>query len=428
MTVIMQALAAAPSALPSDSSALEACISALKSSISALESSLNTLEASSAPWECLAIVSAFLVFFGIVGEIIVIVSEDRENKEDWARGIVRPPDRAPRWRFWFDIVATVVVLLGVLGEAGASMQLAFINSHLRSKTSVLRADSDQLVALVTQEAGTAAANANRAQGSADDVAGKAKQLRANLKKATADIRSAESEAASARAENLATKKTLEQERNTRLELEKSLYPRELRIVGYSDHTSSIDELKKYIRTPVSLEYIPDFEAQRAARLIASVLDQAGWKIVGVKENGNPAQMYRDGVSVERYNPPDRGDLAVPENFKLWQSDMGEMRYSEEIGDAVIDFLLGSNWIAEEGVAGRSTDLPPKNDIPPRSIRIRVGFKPNPFFSPFGKQADRLKAERDVVNAMRKMMTRTEPSAPKVPTEAVGVSPWFPPEH
>jgi hypothetical protein len=168
MSAIMQALAAIPSALPSDASTRDASISALKSSISALESSLKTLEGSSTPWEWVAIVSAFVVFVGIVGEIIVIVSEYLGDLHDWRQGVifwvwrvVLPPGRPPRWRFWFDIVATVVVLLGVLGEASASLELASINSQLRSKTSELRAKSDQLLALVTEVAADANGRASK---------------------------------------------------------------------------------------------------------------------------------------------------------------------------------------------------------------------------------------------------------------------------
>lgn len=151
----MQTLATTPSTLPMDASALEASISALKSCISALESSTKTLEASSSWWETLAWSCAFAVGIGIVGEIVVIVSEYLEDREDWRRGIMRAPDHPLVWRFWFDIVATLLVLAGVFGEAGASMQLASINSQLRSKTSELRAKSDQLLVLVTQEVGDA---------------------------------------------------------------------------------------------------------------------------------------------------------------------------------------------------------------------------------------------------------------------------------
>jgi hypothetical protein len=323
MAVIIQHLASILSVSLTDASGLETSIPALKSSIVALESYIKTLEGSSGRWETLAWSCAFAVGIGIVGEIVVIVGEHQDGVGAWRRGIVLPPDHPDVRRFWFDIVATLLVLIGVFGEAAASMQLASINSQLRSKTSELRAKSDQLVALVTQEAGGAAANARQAQDSAgaartaagtargkadaasiasgkaqhsaDSVANQAAQLRTSIDKATADIRLAESAAASARAENLATEQTLERERNTRLELEKSIAPRGLWLMRYADGTSNIDELKKWRGTVVSIRYIPDFEAERAARFIASVLDQSGWKISGVDSTKD---FVFDGVQVE----------------------------------------------------------------------------------------------------------------------------------
>lgn len=176
--MVIKQLAIASAAFPTDASALEASISALRSSISALDNSIKTLEGSSGRWETAAWCCAILVGIGIVGELVVIVSEYRDDLHDWRRGagfwawrVVLPPDRPPRWRFWFDIVATILVLAGVFGEAGASMKLGSINNQLRLKTSVLRAKSDELLALITQEAGSAADSAKRAQGSAD-AAGK----------------------------------------------------------------------------------------------------------------------------------------------------------------------------------------------------------------------------------------------------------------
>jgi len=173
MIAIIQALATAPTALPKDASALEASISALKSCISALESSISTLGRSSTLWEWVAIVSSLVVVPGIVGEIIVIVSEYREDLAGWRLGnifwgwrAIRPTGRPPRWRFWFDIVSTAVVLLGILGEALGSMELASINNSVRSRTNILRAKSDQLLGLITEQAGSAASSAERAQKSA----------------------------------------------------------------------------------------------------------------------------------------------------------------------------------------------------------------------------------------------------------------------
>jgi hypothetical protein len=161
--VIIKHLANLPSACPSDSSSLESCISALKSSISALETSVKTTEWSSGHWETVGWLCAVAVGIGIAGEIVVIVSEHLEGLEDWGRGIIRPPDRPPAWRFWFDIVATLVVLGGVFGEAGATAEVASINSLLRSKTSELRAKSDRLLAVITEEAGDAATSAHKAE-------------------------------------------------------------------------------------------------------------------------------------------------------------------------------------------------------------------------------------------------------------------------
>ncbi len=197
--MIIQHLANLPSSCPSDSSSLESCISALKSSISALESFLKTTEGASGHWETFGWLCAIAVGVGIAGEIVVIVSEHFEGLEDWERGIIRPPDRPPAWRFWFDIVATLIVLGGVFGEAGATAAVASINSQLRSKTSELRAKSDQLVAVTTEEAGDAAASAKAAReelrtirgevGTAQDdiraVATETRGLQSNLDKASA---------------------------------------------------------------------------------------------------------------------------------------------------------------------------------------------------------------------------------------------------
>lgn len=161
--MIIQTLANLPSSCPADSSSLESCISALKSSISALESSLKITEGSSGCWETIGWLCAIAVGIGIAGEIVVIVSEHRDDLEDWKHGIVRPPDRPPMWRFWFDIVATLIVLGGVFGEAGATAKVASINSQLRSKTSELRAKSDELLAVITEQAGDADKSAKEAE-------------------------------------------------------------------------------------------------------------------------------------------------------------------------------------------------------------------------------------------------------------------------
>jgi hypothetical protein len=169
MAVIIQTLASLSSAPAIDASTLEASISALKSSISALESSINALDGRSGFWEKVGWYCAVLVGVGVVAEIVSIVREYLEDRHDWRRGIVRPPDRPSFGWMLFDVFATVIVVGGIFGEAGATGKVSAINSLLRSKTSELRAKSDQLLALITLEAGSAASSAANAQGSADAV-------------------------------------------------------------------------------------------------------------------------------------------------------------------------------------------------------------------------------------------------------------------
>ena len=164
MVAIMQALATPCSALPTAASALDSSISACRSSISALESSLKATEGSSGGWETFAWVCSVVVAVGVAAEIVGIIWEYRDDLTAWRRGILTAPDRPSFVRFfWFEIFATVVVVAGIFGEAWASKELSNINSQLRSKTSELRADSDQLLALITQVAGDAVVSAEEAQ-------------------------------------------------------------------------------------------------------------------------------------------------------------------------------------------------------------------------------------------------------------------------
>jgi hypothetical protein len=355
MTTIMQHLAANPSALPSDASALEACISALKSSISALEISLKTSEGSSTPWEYLAIVSSFVVFLGIVGEIVVIVSEDRDDREDWARGIVWPPDRAPRWRFWFDIVATIVVLLGVLGEAWGSLELASINSQLRSKTSELRAKSDQLLAVVTQVAGDASASAQTAGDDAKSATADAKSATASSLEAQAHATAIGDELTKEIEKEQAAEQRLEEEKIKRIELAVSLLPRTFR-----DQSGAIAQLKKLPTRTALIEYLDTPECLATAEQINFVLLQAGWPTTGV-----PVKTVWPGEGVgvspgnSRASTPDAPNDAT-----------GMFRVNETIGNVFVNELNKSGIEAKWLIGSR------RHKLPFGVMYISVGFRPN----------------------------------------------------
>jgi hypothetical protein len=218
--VIIQHLANLRSGCPADSSSLASCISALKISISALESSIKTTDGSSGQWETFGWLCAIVVGVGVAGEIVVIVSEHLEGLEDWRRGIISPPDRPPAWRFWFDIAATLLVVGGVFGEAGATGMVASINSQLRSKTSELRAESDQLLALVTQEAGEAKDSALIAKASADAAEEKSERAEASASRALTSTNEARNELSVVKQETVLAKNDLQ-------ELRENIRPRRL---------------------------------------------------------------------------------------------------------------------------------------------------------------------------------------------------------
>lgn len=142
--------------LPTDASALQ-------SAISALEIKIKTLESSSVPWERSLPWFTGMVAFGVAMELWVIWRDRRDGMQAWGRGIIRPPDRPSIWRFVVEIVSVLFVTGGIVCELWAGVEITSINGTLRNKSAELRSKSDQLLALVTQEAGDAATSAKTAR-------------------------------------------------------------------------------------------------------------------------------------------------------------------------------------------------------------------------------------------------------------------------
>jgi hypothetical protein len=349
--VIIQALANTSSDLPTDAS-LEASISALKSSISALESSIKTFEGSSGFLEVLAWCCAIAVGIGVAGEVVVIICEYFEDREGWRRGIVRPPGHPSVWRFWFDIVATLLVVAGVFGEAGASMKLASINSQLRSKTSNLRAESDQLLALVTQQAGDANTSAN---GAAEAV----KSAKADVK-----ILNEKTDAVEEQATDLLKKYTeaanaLEQEQRKRLALAASLLPR-----TFPDQSGAAAKLSKSpVPNSVLFKYRDDEESTSMAEQINVILGLLRWKSCRLRESEAgiaPGITCRPALAHPPGSPPYTQDD--------WRKAFDQMANAGKLCSTVINILQSSGIDAKVG--------PSTGRIPSGSIEIDVGSKPN----------------------------------------------------
>jgi hypothetical protein len=81
------------------------------------------------------------------------------------------------------MIATALVVLGVAGEFWCGVEIASINGQLRTKTSELRSKSDELLTLVTEQAGGAAISAQRA----NDALGEAQKKLIGVEKQTGEV-------------------------------------------------------------------------------------------------------------------------------------------------------------------------------------------------------------------------------------------------
>jgi hypothetical protein len=122
---------------------------------SALFAKLNNLENS---WSSLDAWLKFwivLVVIGVSIELIVVVKEYRDDRNEWARGIIRPPDRPSRWLLFWSLLGAGLVAIGVAGELAIHLKAGKVETDIRSVTR-------QLVAVANAEASKADARAAEA--------------------------------------------------------------------------------------------------------------------------------------------------------------------------------------------------------------------------------------------------------------------------
>ena len=257
--------------LPNNASAadLEATRAALESSISALESSIKALEGSSGGWEVWAWACSIAVAVGVAAEIVGIIWGYREEREAWRRGYIRPPDRPSFRKLGFEIIATLLVVIGVFGEAWGSAALASINSNLRYKTSELRSKSQQLLALVELEAGNAATSADKADSDA-------KEAKTNSTVASIAARGAQGKASVVEQKASALDTQLGAEKAALNDLA-VCNARRVFDFWYTRGKSLLDSLAPYDGTEAVIRFMPDAESRRAALNIFSALKGAAWK-------------------------------------------------------------------------------------------------------------------------------------------------------
>lgn len=158
--------------LPKDLSALQSAEFALRNCIGALERSIDSLQAKARFWELLLPWFTGMVVVGLLLDLLVVWWERSEDIEKW-RLLRWLPERPSAGRFLCELAGTVLIFVGVAGEFWAGAAVTVINGNLRTATGELRSDSDQLLALATQEAGDAETSAQGANAAAEKAKSRA---------------------------------------------------------------------------------------------------------------------------------------------------------------------------------------------------------------------------------------------------------------
>jgi hypothetical protein len=285
---------------------------------------------------------------------------------------------------------SAVVLCGLIGwllVAGGVAGEGLSEGFIWKADGILRSFNNMLVAEATKQAGDAAQSAKTAHEELRTLSEEAAHIRDSAASARASAKAAEIDAGNAQqkvddvakqANDLLEKyveaeNKLEQERNERIELEKSLMPRRLFLIGYADKTSNLDVLKPLSGTELIVESIPDFEARQAASAIVSILESAHLQVAHTAITEEPVL---DGVTVDAYLGPETAD----ERQANLNAD--QEVHSKDLALRIDAFLWANGW--KKVALGYSQH----GKLKPNVLRIRVGFKPAPFFdtSPFPKKA------------------------------------------
>ncbi len=155
-----------------------------------------------------------------------------------------------------------------------------------------------------------------------------------------------------------------------LKMEATMAPRVVGIIG-DGKKLNVANLIPLGGTKVIMEVLPDPEAERAASGIFEVLEYVKWPVVNISVNSRLNHPLYDGVTVVgRWVRRDLTDPNAPE-------PQGDTR---EVAKVFAEFLKSSGWEAK--VSSETTD----REVPPSTIKIKVGLKPNPYVLPQLKEA------------------------------------------
>jgi hypothetical protein len=334
--------------------------------------------------------STVAVAVGILGEYLahfIFEEEARRNR----REIV------------VSIVFGALVLGGVTGEYVFGKKLSQVSSRLQQT-------ADLEVAQANKDAAEAKKSANEADAKAEglrlDVAKEEKRA-GQLAKEAADTRAA---TAKLEARNIDTesqlteaKKELSKEQTQQLELEQSIAPRSFAIKVTASPDSNFEDLKPFAGTKVVFIVLTDAEARRATNEIGNLVMFAGWKVVSAESNPDLWPGFYDGVSI--VPPPGFPPISMMGSDAQSQKTLETQQRTTEAANALALWLIRQNWKASVRYNIQET-----GKIPEDTIKIFVGFKPDPFFDPdWVKQSDK---EYEKMLERDKAIEKSRPQLPK----------------
>jgi hypothetical protein len=109
---------------------------------STLFARLNNLESSWSSYDSWLKFWIALVVVGVAIELVVVVKEYRDDRHEWSRGIIRPPDRPSGWLLFWNLLGAGFVAIGVAGEFAIHLKAGKVETDIRSVTRELVAISE----------------------------------------------------------------------------------------------------------------------------------------------------------------------------------------------------------------------------------------------------------------------------------------------
>jgi hypothetical protein len=267
------------------------------------------------------------------------------------------------WYFWLiagtALLIAATVTVQVVGRS-VSKKLSLKQVELiREKDRQLSVDLGSKDVEI-QAAKATASGANERAGQANEEAGKANERAARL----------EAESVRLRESNLAAEKSLEDEKQKRIELAVNLLPRDFR-----DQSPAIESMNPFAGTIAVVEYLNEQECLDMAEQINFVLTQAQWRTSGIPVM---ASSVREGIVISvgrKPLPPRPADLTTsPIAAREFEGKINAIMEARGRSEAIAKILAQS--LMDSGIDANLGIVPGARTLPPTALVISIGRRPN----------------------------------------------------